>query len=121
MRQKELIKAYKQKVMFIAIINVILALVDKVILVKQGSWGAPVVITVVLWCFLYQKPYKWAYFIYSIIVFITFLLGIYGAVAFVGYLYQNLNPFYCILAVVMGVNYFVSWWLLRKEIKRIGQ
>ncbi len=100
--------------------NVLLVLlIDKIILIPRGAVGAPLVLTLVLWYFIYRRT-KWAYIVFGVLSLLSALMGVLGIFLLIGYLYRGYDPVPCLLVVSVGISYGGSWLFLRNERKRCG-
>lgn len=111
---------YKKRIVIIALSNILVLLVDKIILVSQGAVGAPLIITIVLWYYIYKHK-QWAITVYEIICLLSILMGVLGVFLFVGYLYRGFNPIPSLLMIIVGISYAFSWLLLHKTLIRYAK
>lgn len=111
---------YKKRIVIIALSNILVLLVDKIILVSQGAVGAPLIITIVLWYYIYKHK-QWAITVYKIICLLSILMGVLGIFLFVGYLYRGFNPVPSLLMIIVGISYACSWLLLHKTLIRYAK
>ena len=105
-----------RRICTIAVFNILVSLIDKIILIPRGAVGAPLVLTLVLWFFIYKRK-KWAFTIFGILSLLSALTGVLGIFLFAGYLYRGFDPVPSLLMVIVGISYALSWLLLRKERK----
>ena len=106
---------YQKRIVIIALSNILVLLVDKIILVSRGAVGGPLIVTAVLWYYIYKHK-KWAITVYKIICLLSILMGVLGIFLFVGYLYRGFNPVASLLRIIVGISYAFSWLLLRKTL-----
>ena len=111
---------YQKRIVIIALSNVLVLLVDKIILVSRGAVGGPLIVTAVLWYYIYKQK-KWAITVYKIICFLSILMGVLGIFLFAGYLYRGFNPVSSLLRIIVGISYAFSWLLLRKTLIRYAK
>ena len=111
---------YKKRIVIIALSNVLVLLVDKIILISRGAVGGPLIVTAVLWYCIYKHK-KWAITVYKMICFLSILMGILGIFLFAGYLYRGFDPVPSLLMIIVGISYVFSWLLLRKTMIRYAQ
>ncbi|MDE6260034.1 MAG: hypothetical protein K2M42_04120 [Oscillospiraceae bacterium] len=112
--------AVNRRIYIIAAFNILVLLIDKIILVAQGAVGAPLVLTLVLWHFIFKRK-KWAFITFGIISLLSVILGVLGIFLLIAYLYRGYNPTPCLLAIIVGISYALSWLLLRKERKHFDR
>lgn len=106
--------AINRRICILAAFNLLVLLIDKMILIHRGAIGAPLVLTSVLWYFIYRRK-KWAYLVFGVLSLLSALMGVLGIFLLAGYLYRGYDPTPCFLIVLVGISYGVSWLLLRKE------
>ena len=111
---------YKKRIVIIALTNILVLLVDKIILVSRGAIGAPLIMTVILWYNIYKHK-KWAITVYKIICLLSILMGVLGIFLFVGYSYRGFDPVPSLLMIIVGISYTFSWLLLRKVLIRYAK
>lgn len=103
-----------RRICIIAAFNILVLLIDKIILVTRGAFGAPLVLTLVLWFFI-RKRKKWALILFGVLCLLSAIMGALGIFLFAAYLYRGFDPTPCLLMVIVGISYGVSWLMLRKE------
>ena len=103
-----------RKICIIAAFNLLIVLIDKIILIPRGAVGAPLVLTLGLWVFIYRRK-KWAYIVFGVLSLLSAVLGVLGIFLLAGYLYRGYDPAPVFLMTVVGVSYALSWLLLYKE------
>mgnify|MGYP004421216611 FL=1 len=116
MTQKESKKIHK--IVFIAIINLCITALYRALLFRYNALGIPVIIPLLLWFFMI-KTKKWAYIAYSILTIFTSLLGLICFPLIFMYIYRGYDPTPCILAVLVAINYGLSWKALKNFKKKI--
>lgn len=116
MRNRQIMRetTMNQKICIIAAFNLLIVLIDKIILIPRGAAGAPLVLTFVLWFFIYRRK-KWAYIVFGVLSLLSAVLGVFGIFLLAGYLYRRYDPVPCLLMTAVGVSYALSWLLLYKE------
>lgn len=97
----------------LAAFNLLVLLIDKILLIPRGAVGAPLVLTLVLWCFIYKRK-KWAYIVFGVLSLISVILGVLGIFLLAAYLYAGHDPVPGVLMVIVGISYALSWLFLRK-------
>ena len=103
-----------RRICILTAFNILVLLIDKIILIPRGAVGAPLILTLVLWYFIYRRK-RWAYIVFGALSLLSALMGALGIFLLAGYLYRGHDPTPCLLIVLVGISYGVSWLFLRKE------
>lgn len=103
-----------RKLCMIAACNILAVLIDKIILVSRGAVGAPLALTLFLWYFIFERK-KWALALFGILCPLSVAAGGLGVFLLIGYLYRGYDPTPCLLMILAGSSYALSWLALRKE------
>lgn len=109
--------AINRRICILAAFNILVLLIDKIILIPRGAVGAPLVLTFVLWFFIYKRK-KWAYIVFGVLSLLSAILGVLGIFLLAMYLYVGHDPVPGILMVIVGISYALSWLFLRKDKER---
>lgn len=109
--------AINRRICILAAFNILVLLIDKIILIPRGAVGAPLVLTFVLWFFIYKRK-KWAYIVFGVFSLLSAILGVLGIFLLAMYLYVGHDPVPGILMVIVGISYAISWLFLRKDKER---
>lgn len=113
-KSKERNTSVKRKcVSFLAIQNISIAIIDKIIASQYHVYGAPLLLTVILWVGIFRK---WRFFrdIYTVLAAIEFFIGIYTLIGSILYVAKGYDPTAGILQTVLGCSYAVSIFVLYK-------
>ena len=113
-KKKVIEKMDKEKkiILLLAVINMAVIIVDKIIMLQNAAFGAPLS-TVILWLFIYHKKY-WAYVVYSVLAIIYSILGLIALICLLICIIRGGDPEFVILAILLGASYFFCWLRLRK-------
>lgn len=103
-----------RRICILAAFNILVLLIDKIILIPRGVVGAPLVLTLVLWFFIYKRK-KWAYIIFGVLSLLSAILGVLGIFLLAMYLYVGHDPVPGVLVVIVGISYLISWLFLHKD------
>ena len=109
-----------RKIYIIAGFNLLVLLIDKIILIPRGAVGAPLVLTLVLWFFIYRRK-KWAFILFGVVSLVSAIMGVLGIFLLAGYLYRGFDPVPSLLLIIVGISYALSWLFLRKERDHFGR
>ena len=103
-----------RRLCMIAACNILAVLIDKIILVSREAVGAPLALTLFLWYFIFERK-KWALALFGILCLLSVAAGGLGVFLLIGYLYRGYDPTPCLLMILVGSSYALSWLALRKE------
>lgn len=109
---KTLIK--ENYIVLLAMQNILVAVIDKVIVSRYHVYGAPLVLTVILWIGILRK-WRLSQGIYVVLAVIEAFAGIYTLIGSVLYIIKGYDPTAGILQTVLGCSYAISIFVLYKR------
>lgn len=92
--------------------NILIAIFDKILLVYDGAYGAPLILTAICWVLILKR--KWygvvAYFVLTGIITLFSLAALYCVFS---YIYYEKDPSFGVIQTILWLNYLFTSLILR--------